>query len=298
MVRTRSSLPPAAARPRALVVDDVPANLLALETLLEGLECDVRCARSGAEALSLLLRETFAVMLLDVRMPGMDGYEVARHARMHSATRDVPIIFMTAESPTEEHLMLGYDAGAVDYLFKPVSREIVRSKVRVFMDLYESRRELRETNRRLESANAKLLELVDEEAAAASALRQANDELGVAFRDWRATQSQLIQTTELPSLNALSDELARGDSGPVTRALEKLDEVDRSLSRLLERGWLAPTPEARAEWEAARSNLSAASDQLGRMTDEGVELKNSAVLRRIEPAPEAPTRERRQRSRG
>jgi len=231
-------------------------------------------------------------------MPGMDGYEVARHARMHSATRDVPIIFMTAESPTEEHLMLGYDAGAVDYLFKPVSREIVRSKVRVFMELYESRRELRETNRRLESANAKLLELVDEEAAAASALRQANDELGVAFRDWRATQSQLIQATELPSLNAPSDELARGDSGPVTLALDKLGEVDRSLSRLLERGWLAPTPEARAEWEAARSNLSAASDQLGRMTDEGVELKNSAVLRRIEPAPEAPTRDRRQRGRG
>jgi CheY-like chemotaxis protein len=104
------------------VVDDVQANLLALEVLLEGLPCEVTLARSGLEALSLLLRDSFAVMLLDVRMPGMDGYEVARHARMHSGCRDLPVIFMTAESPTEEHLKLGYDAGAVDFLFKPVGK--------------------------------------------------------------------------------------------------------------------------------------------------------------------------------
>ncbi len=189
-MRTSSSIPPAMSRPRVLVVDDVRANLLAIEVLLEGLPCDVQMAGSGMEALSRLLRESFAVMLLDVRMPGMDGYEVARHARMHSSSRELPIIFMTAESPSEAHLELGYGAGAVDYLFKPVSREILRSKVRVFVELYESRRELKEANARLEAANTKLLALVDEEAAAASALRQANDELGSAFRGLRATQSQ------------------------------------------------------------------------------------------------------------
>lgn len=288
MLRTRSSIPPAVARPRILVVDDVPANLLALETLLEGLECDVRCARSGTEALSLLLRETFAVMLLDVRMPGLDGYEVAHHARMNSATRDVPIIFMTADSPTEEHLKLGYDAGAVDFLFKPVSREIVRSKVRVFLELYESRRELREANLRLESANAKLLELVDEEAAAASALRQANDELGVAFRDWRASQSQLLQAAELPNASGLPAELNPSASA-LALALDELDEVARSLSRLFERGWLAPVPEARAEWQAARDSLSAASEQLGYLADGNAEAsRNSAVHRRAEPSAEMP----------
>lgn len=174
-------------RPRVLVVDDVNANLLALEVLLEGLPCEPYLVRSGLEALTLLLRETFAVMLLDVRMPGMDGFEVARHARMHSSCRDLPIIFMTAESPTEEHLRLGYDAGAVDFLFKPVSREILRGKVRIFVELYQSRRELAEANARLEVANTKLLALVDEQAAATSALRQANDELGSAFRGLRAS---------------------------------------------------------------------------------------------------------------
>ncbi|RYZ08375.1 MAG: response regulator [Myxococcales bacterium] len=187
---SRSSIPPAGPRPRVLLVDDMQANLLALEVLLEGLPCEVHLASSGMDALGLLLHGSYAVMLLDVRMPGMDGYEVARHARMHSSCRDLPIIFMTAESPSEEHLRLGYDAGAVDYLFKPVSREILRGKVRVFLELYESRRELAETNQRLEAANTKLLELVEEQAAATSALRQANDELGTAFRGLRATQTQ------------------------------------------------------------------------------------------------------------
>lgn len=185
-MRVEGSPRPPRSRPRVLVVDDTNANLLALEVQLEGLPCDVQLVRSGLEALTLLLRETFAVMLLDVRMPGMDGFEVARHARMHSNSRDLPIIFMTAESPTEDHLTLGYDSGAVDFLFKPVSREILRSKVRVFVELYESRHELAEANRRLELANAKLLELVDEQAAATSALRQTNDELGSAFRGLRA----------------------------------------------------------------------------------------------------------------
>lgn len=216
-MRTRSSIPPAIARPRILVVDDVPANLLALEVLLEGLPCEVQMARSGMEALSLLLRETFAVMLLDVRMPGMDGYEVARHARMQSSSRDLPIIFMTAESPTEEHLKLGYDAGAVDYLFKPVSREILRGKVRVFVELYESRRELAQANARLEAANTKLLELVDEEAAAASALRQANDELGSAFRGLRATQGEAVAAAEERAMELPTPEPAARSSGVLMR---------------------------------------------------------------------------------
>lgn len=188
-MRTRSSIPPAITRPRVLVVDDVQANLLALEVLLEGLPCEVTLARSGLEALSLLLRDSFAVMLLDVRMPGMDGYEVARHARMHSGCRDLPVIFMTAESPTEEHLKLGYDAGAVDFLFKPVSREILRGKVRVFVELFESRRELAATNARLEAANTKLLALMDEQDASTSALRQANEQLNRALTESRRQSS-------------------------------------------------------------------------------------------------------------
>jgi CheY-like chemotaxis protein len=181
-----------------LIVDDVRANSLALEVQLQGLACSVQSAESGHAALSLLLRETFAVMLLDVRMPGMDGYEVARHVRMNSATRELPIIFMTAASPdANDDLRMGYDAGAVDFLFKPINRQVLRSKIRVFLELYNGRRELTLANARLEEANARLLGLVDAEAAASSALRQANDDLGVAYRDLRSTRGTLLQTASV-----------------------------------------------------------------------------------------------------
>jgi len=98
--------------------------------------------QSGSEALRQLLKREFAVMLLDVQMPDMDGYEVARHARSHPDTRQVPIIFVTAMHETEETLLRGYGTGAVDLLFKPVSPYVLRSKVQVFLDLYASRRRL------------------------------------------------------------------------------------------------------------------------------------------------------------
>jgi two-component system, sensor histidine kinase and response regulator len=192
-----------------LIVDDVRANSLALEVQLQGLDCTVLCADSGSAALSWLLRESFAVMLLDVRMPGMDGYEVARHVRMHAATRQLPIIFMTAASPdANDDLRLGYDAGAVDFLFKPINRQVLRSKVRVFLELYCSRRELADANQRLERANARLLGLVEAEAAAARALRQANDDLGVAYRGLREARGQPLQTADVAPPTKLSGDLA------------------------------------------------------------------------------------------
>src|SRR5438128_498286 len=106
------------ARPSVLVVDDVPANLVAVEALLDDLGCEVVCASSGENALRLLLRRQFAVMLLDVQMPEMDGYEVARHVRMNSATREIPIIFLTATHNSQENVLQGYGSGAVDFLFK------------------------------------------------------------------------------------------------------------------------------------------------------------------------------------
>jgi CheY-like chemotaxis protein len=168
--------------PQILIVDDVPGNLLALEALLTGLDCVPVRASSGAEAIDLLMRETFAVALLDVRMPDIDGYEVARHARRHSATRELPLIFLTAEAPTDELERIGYGTGCVDFLFKPLNREVLRSKVRVFLDLHLSQRALAETNQRLSEANARLLALVEAEAAATRALRQANQDLDLAYR--------------------------------------------------------------------------------------------------------------------
>jgi hypothetical protein len=130
-------------RPKVLLVDDVEANLVALEGILGRMPCDLVRASSGNEALRLLLREDFAVALLDVQMPEMDGYEVAQHARDNPATRHVPIIFVTATHETKENVLRGYDAGAFDLLFKPVDPYVLRSKVQVFLDLYLNRLRLR-----------------------------------------------------------------------------------------------------------------------------------------------------------
>ncbi len=127
-------------RPRVLIVDDVEANLVALEAQLGRLRCELVRAPSGNEALKLLLKGEFAAMLLDVHMPEMDGYEVARYARESPASREVPIIFVTAMHETPENALRGYGAGAVDFLFKPIDPFVLRSKVQVFLDLYLGRR--------------------------------------------------------------------------------------------------------------------------------------------------------------
>jgi len=132
----------AGGRPAILIVDDVEANLVALEAQLANLDCDIVRARSGNEALRQLLRREFAVMLLDVQMPEMDGYEVARLARDNRATRDMPIVFVTAGHETEESLSQGYGSGAIDYLFKPINARVLRSKVQVFLELHVGRRRL------------------------------------------------------------------------------------------------------------------------------------------------------------
>ncbi len=249
-----------------LIVDDVPANLLALEVLLQGLDCRVVIASSGDEALSLMSQDKFAVLLLDVHMPRMDGYEVARRARMSSKTRQMPIIFLTAASGEghEKQLRLGYDSGAIDYLFKPLDRDVLKSKVRVFLELFSSRRELEDANQRLEATNAKLLALADAEATSALALRQANDELGVAYRDLRATQSQLVQTATLPSLNALPGLDAASVFQPLSAATEKLKAARGKLLRLRARGLLRVTGDGEREWQEIETLLRAATYELER----------------------------------
>jgi len=129
-------------RAKVLLVDDVDANLVALEGILGRMPCELVRASSGNEALRLLLKHDFAVALLDVQMPEMDGYEVAQHARANPQTREVPIIFVTATHETQESVLRGYDTGAFDLLFKPIDPYVLRSKVQVFLDLYLGRRRL------------------------------------------------------------------------------------------------------------------------------------------------------------
>jgi two-component system, sensor histidine kinase and response regulator len=127
---------PAGGRPRVLLVDDRPENLLALSSVLEGLHAELVQARSGAEALRRLLHEDFALIILDVQMPTLDGFETAYLIKRRQRTRHIPIIFLTAISGEPEHYLRGYSAGAIDYVHKPFSPEILRAKVSVLLELW------------------------------------------------------------------------------------------------------------------------------------------------------------------
>ncbi|NJQ06763.1 response regulator [Streptomyces lonarensis] len=129
---------------KILLVDDRPENLLALEAILSALDQTLVRASSGEDALKALLTDDFAVILLDVQMPGMDGFETAAHIKRRERTRDIPIIFLTAINHGPHHTFRGYAAGAVDYISKPFDPWVLRAKVSVFVDLYEKNLKLRE----------------------------------------------------------------------------------------------------------------------------------------------------------
>jgi signal transduction histidine kinase len=160
-----------------LIVDDVPANLMAMEAVLQPLGQRIVCARSGHEALRALLDEDFAVILLDVTMPGMDGFETAQLIRDRGKTQSVPIIFLTALQGNEQFVLRAYERGAVDYLMKPFEPDILRAKVSVFVELYLMRERMKEVaaleagRREAESARARLFDMLMQQPMAMAATR-------------------------------------------------------------------------------------------------------------------------------
>jgi len=149
-----------------LIVDDVPANLMAMEAVLQPLGQRVISARSGAPALRALLDEEFAVILLDVTMPGMDGFETAEMIRDRNKTRGVPIIFLTAMHGNEQFISRAYERGAVDYLIKPFDPDILRAKVSVFVELFLMRERVKDlaavaaSQRESEAARTRLFDML------------------------------------------------------------------------------------------------------------------------------------------
>ena len=135
---------------KILLVDDRPENLLALESLLDGLNCEMHRATSGKEALLVVLKHDFALILLDVQMPEMDGFEVAEIMRSSKKTQSIPIIFVTAISKEQKYVFKGYEVGAVDYMPKPIDPDILRSKVKVFLQLHEQKKLLEKQAHELE----------------------------------------------------------------------------------------------------------------------------------------------------
>ncbi len=151
-----------------LIVDDWPENLLAMETILEDIDVNIIKANSGEEALWHVLKSDFALIILDVQMPIMDGFETAKLLKENVKTQFIPIIFVTAINKEKAHVFKGYESGAVDYVFKPVEKEILESKVKVFLELNEQKniielqtREIEEKSLQLEDDRNKLMNILN-----------------------------------------------------------------------------------------------------------------------------------------
>ncbi len=178
-----------------LVVDDMPANLLAMRAVLEPLHVRVVEASSGEEALRHVARDTFAVALLDVQMPTMDGFELARRMRESEPGREMPLIFLTAIHKDEGFARRGYASGAADYMTKPIDVDVLRARVRAFVDLFHQRERLRENEvgertRERDDAMRRLAELLESERAARKEAENANH----AKDEFLATVSHELRT--------------------------------------------------------------------------------------------------------
>ena len=165
------------------MVDDHPENLVALEAILDRLGQNLVRATSGTEALRCLLNQDFAVILLDVQMPGMDGFETATLIRQRARSAHTPIIFITAINRSENHVSRGYSLGAVDYLFKPIEPEILISKVAVFVCLFKKTQEVKWQAQQLEAANQELETEIKSRKRAEELLRHAHAQLEIKVQE-------------------------------------------------------------------------------------------------------------------
>jgi CheY-like chemotaxis protein len=207
---------------KILLVDDRPENLLALEAILSALDQTLVRASSGEEALKALLTEDFAVILLDVQMPGMDGFETAAHIKRRERTRDIPIIFLTAINHGPHHTFRGYAAGAVDYISKPFDPWVLRAKVSVFVELHMKNVQLREQatllRRELEGGQAQ-----------ASAAAEAEKGAGRLLPELSARLAAVEEQAE-----ALSKELAESGPGAAVTTAAHLERKLSGLRRALD----------------------------------------------------------------
>jgi CheY-like chemotaxis protein len=200
---------------KILLVDDRPENLLALEAILSALDQTLVRAASGEEALKALLTDDFAVILLDVQMPGMDGFEAAAHIKRRERTRDIPIIFLTAINHGPHHTFRGYAAGAVDYISKPFDPWVLRAKVSVFVDLYMKNCQLKE--------QAALLRLQLEDGAAGSGAA-GNDSAEPLLAELSARLASVEEQAETltKQLDASADTAAAATAAQLERKLVAL----------------------------------------------------------------------------
>jgi len=283
-----------------LLVDDQPARLLTYQSVLSELGQNLVCARSGVEALDKLMREEFAVVLLDVSMPEMDGFEAARLIHDHPRFEKTPIIFVTGVHVSDLDRLKGYKIGAVDYVSIPVVPEILRSKVAVLVELYCKRREMRELNRNLAQANERLAEAnTTLQAEKTRELQRANTELERANRSLqsevaeRARAEQALKEADRHKdefLAMLAHEL-RNPLAPILSAVQLMrlkpmpdpqlsrsrDVIERQLSHLTR---LVDDLLDVARITRGRINLSPEPIELGTLIARAVEIVQPLIQER------------------
>ena len=220
-------------RVNILLVDDQPANLVALEAMLQGLGQNLIKAESGREALRWLLTHEFAVILLDVKMPEMDGFETAQLIRERDKSRHTPILFLTAGDNTQTQVVRGYAVGAVDYLVKPVVPEFVRSKVAVFVELAKKNELLRRQAKLLAESEQAALELAETRAELVRDLEHKNRELEsfsyAVSHDLRAPLRR-IDSFSRAVLESQGDRLDEAGQ----RFLSRVREASQHMSQLID----------------------------------------------------------------
>ena len=223
---------------KLLIVDDLPENLQALNAVIRGEGREIFQAGSGEEALALLLQHDFAMAFLDVQMPGMDGFELAELMRGTDKTRQIPIIFVTAAGQGLNYSFKGYEAGAVDVLYKPLDPRAVKGKVQVFVALYEQREAMRRQVEALELARRQQEQTVAELNAAQTGLQRAlamRDEfMSMVSHEMRTPLNTLYLETQLRKMQLERGNMAAFGAEQLQRMVARDDRQIQSIIRLID----------------------------------------------------------------
>jgi signal transduction histidine kinase len=221
-----------------LIVDDLPENLQALDALIRDDKRVVYHAQSGEAALALLLEHEFALAILDVQMPGMDGFELAELMRSTSRTRHIPIVFVSAAGKELNYAFKGYETGAVDFLYKPLDPDAVRSKVNVFVALDQQRRETQrqvaalERSRREQEVLLRELNATQEELQ--RSLRMRDDFMSLVAHELRTPLNTLFLETQMRSLQLMKGNLAAFEPDKLNGMVVRDERQIKSMIRLID----------------------------------------------------------------
>jgi signal transduction histidine kinase len=221
-----------------LIVDDLTENLLALDALLQAPGVRVHQAESAEQALELLLRHEFALAILDVQMPGMDGFQLAELMRGTERTKQIPIVFVSAAGRELNYAFKGYESGAVDFMHKPLDAHAVRSKVSVFVDLYRSRKRLARQLEALEQSRREQEVLLDElrqtKAELEDAVRMRDDFMSIVSHELKTPLNTLILEVQLRKLQLSRNNLAAFSEERLRNMVDKDERQVQSLIRLID----------------------------------------------------------------